>query len=128
MTTRVPLGVTVWTRLSLFGGVFEAKVDSSSFNFQVPAEVSSAGCAASNTVTNKDSADARMRAFRAFIDHLPDLWYGNWAPARGAEYTPLLCVGVRSASAPQSYAGALLVAPVLERCFIGTGRSLSAQP
>src|ERR1700758_1834385 len=100
MTTRVPLGVTVWTRVSLFGGVFEAKVDSSSFSFQVPADVSSAGCAASNTVTTKDSADARMRVFRAFIDHLPGSFVRQLALHEAQEYTPLLCVGVSSASAP----------------------------
>src|SRR5213082_1792039 len=44
------------------------------FSFQVPADVSSAGCAASNTATTRDSADARMRVFRAFIDISPDLF------------------------------------------------------
>src|SRR5438105_2437 len=44
------------------------------FSFQVPADVSAAGCAASNTATTRDSADARMRVVRAFIDIFPDLF------------------------------------------------------
>src|SRR5207248_6054359 len=102
MTTRVPLRVTVWIRVSLFGGVFDAKVDSAMFSFQVPADVSSAGCAACNTVTTRDSADASMRVFRASIDHLPgSFFYGHWASARGAEYTPRRMCLVSSACSPR---------------------------
>src|SRR5204862_4282384 len=43
-------------------------------SFQLPSDVSSAGCAATNTASTRDSADARMSVFRAFIDISPDLF------------------------------------------------------
>ncbi len=77
----------MWVRVSLFGGVFEAKVDLTTFSFQVPADVSSAGGSACETIATRDSTDAMMRVFRANIDSSPRLIYGSWSSARRPQYT-----------------------------------------
>src|SRR6202022_1172406 len=76
-------------RVSPFGGVFEAKVDLTTFSFQVPAEVSSAGDFACETIATRDSTDAMMRVFRANIDFIPRVIHGSWSSARRAHYTPV---------------------------------------
>jgi len=100
----------VWVRVSLFGGVFEAKVDLTTFSFQVPAEVSSAGDFACETIATRDSTDAMMRVFRANIDFISPVDSRQLVKcAPGVLYARPIYVVSRRLQAPSIHRGAQAV-------------------
>ena len=102
----------MWVRVSLFGGVFEAKVDLATFSFQVPAEVSSADGCACEAIATRDSTDAMVSVFRANIDSSPRLITAVGLPPAALVYAPPMCVvSSRRLHAPSPGAPGSMVHP-----------------